>query len=173
MRFDKKIIFSIQKYTYLQQAVLQGGDFDRGEVEVKGFPDGERYQRILSEVNERDVVLIGGTVSDADTLELFDLACTLVSLGAQSLLLIIPYFGYSTMERAVKRGEVVTAKTRAFLLSSIPSTPLDNRVILLDLHTEGLPYYFEGKTKAIHLYAKPIIIEACRQLAGNDFILAS
>ncbi len=77
------------------------------------------------------------------------------------------------MERAVKRGEVVTAKTRAFLLSSIPGTPLDNRVVLLDLHTEGLPYYFEGKTKAIHLYAKPIIIEACRQLAGNNFVLAS
>lgn len=173
MRFDKKIIFSIQKYTYLQEAILQDNDFDRGKVEVKEFPDGERYQRILSDVNERDVVLIGGTVSDADTLELFDLACTIVSLGAQSLLLIIPYFGYSTMERAVKRGEVVTAKTRAFLLSSIPSTPLDNRVILLDLHTEGLPYYFEGKTKAIHLYAKPIIIQACREIAGNDFILAS
>ena len=173
MRFDKKIIFSTQKYTYLKQAVLQVGNFDRGEVEVKEFPDGERYQRILSDVNDRDVVLIGGTISDADTLELFDLACTLVSLGTQSLLLIIPYFGYSTMERAVKKGEVVTAKTRAFLLSSIPSTPLDNRVILLDLHTEGLPYYFEGKTKAIHLYAKPVIMQACLELAGNNFVLAS
>src|SRR5690349_21319069 len=114
MRFDKKIIFSTQKYTYLQEAILHGGDYDRGEVEVKQFPDGERYQRIITEVNERDIVLVGGTVSDDDTLELFDLACTLVRLGAQSLLLVIPYFGYSTMERAVQRGEVVTAKTRAF-----------------------------------------------------------
>ena len=173
MRFDKKIVFSTQKYSYLQEEVLQGGNFERGEVEVKHFPDGERYQRIITEVNEREVVLIGGTVSDADTLELFDLACTLVSFGAQSLLLIIPYFGYSTMERAVRRGEVVTAKTRAFLLSSIPDTSFGNRVILLDLHTEGLPYYFEGKTKAIHLYAKPLIFEACREIAGNDFVLAS
>ncbi|QHT71384.1 ribose-phosphate diphosphokinase [Rhodocytophaga rosea] len=173
MRFDKKIIFSTQKYTYLQEAILKGGDYDRGEVEVKEFPDGERYQRVISEVNERDIVLVGGTVSDADTLELFDLACTLVHLGAQSLLLIIPYFGYSTMERAVQRGEVVTAKTRAFLLSSIPDTHFGNTVILLDLHTEGLPYYFEGKTKAIHLYAKPVIIEACHEIAGTDFILAS
>ena len=173
MKFDKKIIFSTGQYAYLKEAILAKGGYDRGEVEVKQFPDGERYQRILSDIDERDVVLIGGTVSDADTLELYDLAYTLVSLGAQSLLLIIPYFGYSTMERAVKRGEIVTAKTRAFLLSSIPDTPLDNRVILLDLHTEGLPYYFEGKTKAVHLYAKPIIIEACRQIAGNDFVLAS
>jgi ribose-phosphate pyrophosphokinase len=173
MRFDKKIIFSTGQYAYLQEAILARGHYDRGEVEVKHFPDGERYQRILSDIDERDVVLIGGTISDADTLELYDLAYTLVSLGAQSLLLIIPYFGYSTMERAVKRGEIVTAKTRAFLLSSIPDTTLDNRVILLDLHTEGLPYYFEGKTKAVHLYAKPLIIEACRQIAGDDFVLAS
>jgi ribose-phosphate pyrophosphokinase len=173
MRFDKKIIFSTREYSYLKEAILAKGNYDRGEVEVKQFPDGERYQRILSDIDERDVVLIGGTISDADTLELYDLAYTLVSLGAQSLLLIIPYFGYSTMERAVKRGEIVTAKTRAFLLSSIPDTTLDNRVVLLDLHTEGLPYYFEGKTKAVHLYGKPIIIEACRQLAGDDFILAS
>jgi ribose-phosphate pyrophosphokinase len=52
------------------------------------------------------VVLIGGTPSDADTLELFDLACSIVKYGARSLALLIPYFGYSTMERAVKAGEV-------------------------------------------------------------------
>jgi ribose-phosphate pyrophosphokinase len=122
-------------------------------VEVKQFPDGERYQRVLTDVDGREVVLVGGTISDADTLELYDLACTLVRLGACSLMLTIPYFGYATMERAVKHGEVVTAKTRAYLLSTIPETPMENRVLLLDLHTEGLPYYFEGKTKAVHLYA--------------------
>jgi ribose-phosphate pyrophosphokinase len=169
----KKIVFSTQKYQYLRNAIVTHQDLEAGEVEVKYFPDGERYQRILSEVDGRSVVLIGGTISDTDTLELYDLACTIVAHGALSLLLIIPYFGYATMERAVKHGEVVTAKTRAYLLSSIPATSTGNRVVLLDLHTEGLPYYFEGKIRAIHLYAKPLIIEACRELAGNDFVLAS
>jgi ribose-phosphate pyrophosphokinase len=173
MKSNRKIIFSTSPYHYLQKQVAYPEGFELGEVEVQQFPDGERYQRILSEVDDRDVVLIGGTISDADTLELYDLAYTLVTLGAQSLTLVIPYFGYSTMERAVKRGEVVTAKTRAYLLSSMPGTPLGNRVMLLDLHTEGLPYYFEGKTRAIHLYGKSVIAEACHEIAGNDFILAS
>jgi len=147
--------------------------FDCGEVEVQHFPDGERYQRIVTEVDGRKVVLVGGTISDADTLELFDMAYSLVSMGAESLLLMIPYFGYATMERSVKKGEVVTAKTRAFLLSKIPSCAMGNRIFLLDLHTEGVPYYFEGKTRAVHLYAKPIIMEACREIAGHDFVLAS
>lgn len=173
MTSNKKLLFSTQRYHYLRDAIAQTSDMETGQVEVQQFPDGERYQRILSEVDGREIVLLGGTISDADTLELYDLACTLVTLGAQSLLLVIPYFGYSTMERAVKPGEVVTAKTRTYLLSTIPSTPLGNRVMLLDLHTEGLPYYFEGKIRPIHLYAKPVIMAACREIAGEDFILAS
>jgi len=178
------MIFSTQRYAYLCEAVLstkraQELNFVKGETDVKTFPDGERYQRVLSEVDGQEVVLIGGTISDADTLELYDLACTMVSLGAASLLLVIPYFGYSTMERAVKHGEVVTAKTRAYLLSSIPTTAMGNRVILLDLHTEGLPYYFEGKIRPIHLYGKSLVAQACRELVGEDdwnqrrFVLAS
>jgi ribose-phosphate pyrophosphokinase len=173
MKSGKKILFSTSSYQYLQDKLCESGQFDSGEVEVKQFPDGERYQRVLTDVDGREVVLVGGTISDADTLELYDLACTLVRLGACSLLLTIPYFGYGTMERAVQPGEVVTAKTRAYLLSTIPETSMENRVILLDLHTEGLPYYFEGNTKAVHLYAKPVILEACREIAGSDFVLAS
>jgi ribose-phosphate pyrophosphokinase len=90
-------------------------------MEVSTFTDGERYQRILSKIENRDVILIGGTVTDEPTLELYDLASSLVSYGANSLTLVIPYFGYSTMERAVLSGEIVTAKTRARLFSAIPN----------------------------------------------------
>lgn len=169
----RKIIFSTQSYRYLQSELCQMDDFDAGEVEVKHFPDGERYQRILADVDGREVVLLGGTISDADTLELYDLAYSLVTMGAKSLLLMIPYFGYSTMERSVKKGEIVTAKTRTHLLSKIPSSSMGNRIFLLDLHTEGVPYYFESKTRAVHLYAKQSIIEACREIGGSDFVLAS
>ena len=92
-----KLIFSTQNYQYLKNLILKQSDFETGEAEVKYFADGERYQRILSDVDGRNVVLIGGTISDSDTLEFYDLACTIVSQGALSLLLIIPYFGYSTM----------------------------------------------------------------------------
>ena len=47
----------------------------------------------------------------------------------------MPYFGYSTMERAVKPGEVVVAKTRARLLSAIPAPEGGTHLLLFDLHT--------------------------------------
>ena len=57
-------------------------------------------------------------------------------VGAYRLRLVIPFFGYSTMERAVQPGEVVTAKTRARLLSSIPMASRGTQVFLLDLHVD-------------------------------------
>lgn len=167
------VLFSIRSYHYLGDEIRRLGGYQKGEVQVKMFPDGERYQRILTHVNERDVILVGGTTGDADTLELFDLACAMVKNGALSLNLIIPYYGYSTMERGILPGEVVTGKSRARLLSAIPLAAYGNRVMLMDLHSEGLPYYFEGEIVPKHLYAKSVILKAARDLGGDDFVLAS
>ena len=169
----KKLLFHTQNYAYLADKVLAEGDFDEGAVEHKTFSDGERYQRILSDVEDRDVVLLGGTIDDATTMELLDLASSLVSYGADSLSLVVPYFGYSTMERAVLSGEVVTAKTRARLLSSIPRSNRGNKIYLFDLHTEGIPHYFEHHLYPIHVYCKDIVMQAARDYGGDNFVLAS
>jgi ribose-phosphate pyrophosphokinase len=173
MSHESLLICSCESYDRLADRVCREGDFKRGGVERKHFPDGERYLRLVSRLVHRDVVIIGGTISEADTTELYDLACGAVFNGARSLTLIVPYFGYSTMERAVKKGEIVTGKTRARLLSSIPLAYRGNRIVLLDLHSEGLPFYFEGGIHTRHLYAKPLILEAARELAGDDLVLAS
>ena len=166
------ILLHTQKYAYLAKKILALGGVEAGEIYVEYFPDGERYQRIITPIEDREVVLLGGTISDIDTLEFYDLACAIEKQGASSLTMVIPYYGYSTMERATKQGEVVTGKTRARLLSSIPNTGKGNRLILLDLHTEGLTHYFEGNIRPMHLYAKELVIEACKALGGDDFTLA-
>ena len=166
------LVFSTQRYGYLRDDLARTGRYDVGAIEASTFPDGERYQRVATSVSGRDVVLIGGTVSDSDTLELFDVACGIVRYGARSLALVIPYFGYSTMERAVKAGDVVTAKTRARIFSAIPLAPAGNRVFLVDLHAEGIPHYFEGGICPVHVYAKPVILELSRRFGGADMVLA-
>lgn len=169
----KKLLFNITDYEYLAERVLASGLFEKGELEVSHFTDGERYQRIICNVEDRDVVLLGGTVSDQATLELYDLASSLVSYGANSLTLVIPYFGYSTMERAVLSGEIVTAKTRARLLSCIPRSNRGNKVLLFDLHSEGIQYYFEHGLYPVHVYCKDIVIATAREYGGNNFVMAS
>jgi ribose-phosphate pyrophosphokinase len=167
------LLFSTSRYNYLKKKLLTTNAFVDGMIEEKFFPDGEAYHRIVTDVRGQEVILLGGTISDAATLELYDLASGLVHYGAKKLTLVIPYFGYATMERAVKMGEVVTAKNRAVLLSAIPAAPFGNQAIMIDLHSEGIPHYFTNNLRTYHLYAKPVIIELAKQFGGNDFIFAS
>ena len=71
--------------------------------------------------------------------------------GARRLTIVCPFFGYATMERAVLPGEVVTAKNRARLLSGVPRSPMGNRILLLDLHSDGIPHYFGDDLSAHHV----------------------
>jgi ribose-phosphate pyrophosphokinase len=167
------VILSIESYEYFAAELASRCGCTTGVIERSTFPDGERHLRLASEVNDRDVVLVGGTVSDAATLELYDLASAIVGNGAATLTLVVPWFGYSTAERAVQPGEAVVAKTRARLLSSIPPAKLGNSILLLDLHSEGIPHYFEGTIHPVHVYAKPLIEDIARELGGDSFILGS
>lgn len=169
---SRELVFSTAAYDPLRAAICEQGGFEAGVIERTEFPDGEHYRRMTTEVAGRHVVFVGGTITDADTLELFDCASAAMKYGARSLTLVIPFFGYATMERAVRPGEVVTAKSRARLLSSIPSAAEGNRVILLDLHSEGIPHYFEGAVRPMHLYGKPLIKLAVQELAQGPFVLA-
>jgi ribose-phosphate pyrophosphokinase len=166
------VIFATAAYRELQEAMCQAAGLPLGRVERLHFPDGERYLRLASEVEGQDAALVGGTISDEDTLEIYDLACCLVEAGVHRLTLVIPYFGYSTMERAVHRGEAVTAKIRARLLSSIPVAASGSRVLLLDLHAEGITHYFEGALRPVHVAGRPLTQGLIRRFGGDDFVLA-
>lgn len=172
--FTFMVLFFLKEYEYMGRLIAEELGVGVGNIEEKVFPDGEVYHRIVERVLGQHVILVGGTINELATLTLYDVGYTLVKSGARSLTLVIPYFGYSTMERAVKEGEVVKAKTRAKLLSAIPDSPEGNKVVLLDLHTEGIPHYFGEHITATHLYAKEVVMQAVKDLAGEEeFILAS
>lgn len=167
------IIYTTQSYKYfLETSGFMKMSVENGNVEFLKFPDGETYHQLKDDLRGKNVCLVGGTETDSSTLELYDMACHIAKQKPKQLIICIPYYGYSTMERAVKHGEVVKAKSRARLLSSIPG---NNTFMFLDLHSEGIPHYLEGNATPIHLYAKNIIFSACKDLSNykNDFVLGS
>ena len=171
----RTVFFCTKSYEYMSAEIEAHSRFAKAKIERSQFPDGERAYRIdTAEVRGSDVLIVGGTISDSDILEVFNLACACVKYGAHRLQLMIPYFGYSTMERAVRDGEVVMAKTMAMLLSSIPRAPLGNHALLLDLHSEGIPHYFESHITAQHVYAKAAVSKLIHAAAtSREFVLGS
>jgi ribose-phosphate pyrophosphokinase len=146
-------------------------------VERRPFPDGERYLRLdlagPLDLVGRHVVVVGATDSEESLDEVYRLACTASKDGARSLVLVIPYFGYSTMERAVRAGESVAAKTVAVQLSTIPRAAQGNQVLLMDLHSPGIVHYFEGETVALEISAAPLVLERIRGLGLRRPCMAS
>lgn len=174
-RMAPPLLFSTKAYEPLRNSLAVHTNWECGEIARHVFPDGEPYQRLITAPADRDCVLIGGTTDDGNTLELYDLACALSHYGAERLSLVIPYFGHATMERASQAGEVVMAKNRARMLSSIPTAARGTQVFLLDLHTDGITHYFEGGLRPVHVYGKPLILDAARALADGalaDVVLA-
>jgi ribose-phosphate pyrophosphokinase len=84
--------------------------------ELRQFPDGEVYVRIVGEVGD-DVVIVGNASGD-NFLRAAFLAGTARDLGATRVGLVAPYLAYMRQDSRFKPGEGVTAKYFGRLVSS-------------------------------------------------------
>jgi len=161
----KKLVIHTSSYGYLAKELVANNpeSFELLKFERKRFADGERYHRLLQKVRGRDVVVVGGTIDEKETMELYFLSTMVWRYKAHSITAILPYFGYSTMERAVKFGEDVKAKDIAVMLSSLPKPPGGLTFVMLDLHAEGIVDYFENGVWTEHLYAKQFVLDGIAQ----------
>jgi len=103
--------------TSLAKAIARELAADHVEVAFErhpgGFPDGERYVRLLAPVRGEHVVLVQTTHPDAMVVELFLLADAIRDAGASRVTAVIPYYGYGRQDKRFLDGEAVSAKTIA------------------------------------------------------------
>src|SRR5436309_1501328 len=78
-----------------------------------GFPDGERYVRLLGAVAGEHVVLVQTTHPDPMIVELLLLADAIRDAGARRITAVVPYFGYGRQDKRFLDGEPISAKTIA------------------------------------------------------------
>jgi len=92
---------------------------DTGTIEMRTFPDGETYLRILSNVAGRSVAIVCTLVRPDDkVLPLIFAATTARELGAAKVGLVAPYLSYMRQDQRFKPGEAVTSRKFAELLSN-------------------------------------------------------
>ena len=128
------------------------------------FPDGECYTRIEAEKLDDDVVIVQTTSPDSKLIELLLLQDAVRRLGAKSITLVIPYFGYARQDRVFKPGEPESAKVMCQHLDMNC-----DRVITVDIHKEAVLNYFNHPHK--DLKAAPVIAEYFKG-KGIDMVLS-
>ncbi len=97
-------------------AVLLGAEV--GDLEARKFPDGESYLRFVTSPEEKSIGLVC-TLNHPDEkmLSLLFAAATARELGAKKVGLIAPYLAYMRQDRRFHKGEAITSRHTARLLS--------------------------------------------------------
>lgn len=124
------IIFALPENDNLANTLIKKLSAEKGKLEIRQFPDGETYVRVLSDVNNKKIIL-ACTLHEPDQklLPLYFLSKTLKSLGASTICLIAPYLAYMRQDKAFKQGEGVTSEYFATLISGFADT-----LITIDPH---------------------------------------
>lgn len=134
------------------------------QASTTAFPDGECYTRIDVEKLDDDVVIVQNTFPDNKLIEMLLLQDAVKKLGAKSITLVIPYFGYARQDRVFKPGEPESAKIMCKHLD------MDcDRVITIDLHKESTLDHFTHPHKDVK--AAPVIAEYFKT-RGIDMVLS-
>ncbi|KAJ3434811.1 ribose-phosphate pyrophosphokinase [Anaeramoeba flamelloides] len=173
---SKGFIFSTKSSKYFADLMLEKlkGEFEAGSLERSESIDGMQYHRVhfnKSPILGNTIVFVASTADDKDFLELLRVGMAVSNFGAKKCIFVIPYFGYSTMERAVKYGEIVTAKCNCQLLSSIPNNTTGNLFLMLDLHAPSICHYFEGPCVREELYADQVLLQGIIALNVNKDLI--
>ena len=123
-------------------------------VEIKKFPDGEKYLRINGTIeDEVTVIQSTGFPQDENLMELIFLISTLKELGAKKVRVVVPYLGYARQEKRFNDGEAVSAKIVCQLIESAGA----DEFITFNIHEECVLNFFN--IKARNISAMPAIAE--------------
>ncbi len=128
------------------------------------FPDGENYTRIDCESLNDDVVIVQNTYPDSNMIEMFLLQDAVRRMGAKTITLVIPYFGYARQDRVFKPGEPESAKVMCRHLDMAC-----DRVITIDIHKEAVLDHFS--CPHVDLKAAAVIADHFKN-KGIDLVLS-
>lgn len=125
-----RILFALPENENLGKSISQKLNTELGEFEFRHFPDGESYIRILSEVQNKEAIVVC-TLNQPDQkiLPLLFLCNLLKDMKVKSICLVAPYLAYMRQDKKFKSGEAVTSEYFAKLISS-----LVDRLITIDPH---------------------------------------
>jgi ribose-phosphate pyrophosphokinase len=161
-------IFSGRATTYLADKIAQAYGESLGEVKYQQFSDGEMSPFIAESVRGHEVFIVQSTFPPADNfMELLLMIDAAKRASAESINVIIPYFGYARQDRKDKPRVAIAAKMIANLLSAAGAT----RIMTCDLHADQIQGFFDIPVD--HLDGAYIFVPYLKSLGLTDIMFAS
>ena len=138
---DNMMLFALNSNLPLAQKIADRVGIPLSESSVQRFSDGEIQINIDESVRGKDVYLIQSTsvpVND-NLMELLIMIDAVRRASAQTINIVIPYYGYARQDRKTRPREPITAKLVADMLQEAGAT----RLLSLDLHAPQIQGFFD------------------------------
>lgn len=169
---DKQIkLFALNGNPEIAEKIAEASGIPLGKMSSRQFSDGEIQINIEESVRGVDVYIIQSTsypVNDHlwELLIMVD-ACNRAS--ANSVTVVMPYFGYARQDRTAAPREPITAKLIANMLVKAGVT----RVVTLDLHAVQVQGFFDIPVD--NLFTVPLFAShyIAKGLTGSDVVVVS
>jgi ribose-phosphate pyrophosphokinase len=140
------------------------------EMKRKRFADGEYYHAFPQSIAGKDLVILGVTHDESSHQELLDLISGGRYWNAASINVIIPFLGYSTMERATPNiYEIPKGITRTRQI--FRARP--NFVAFVDLHSEAVLHAHAGEIRTKHVWSDDLVVDKIKKSGLTDYVLVS
>ena len=124
------VIFTIPGNEVLSNSLIKLLHAESGDTIIRHFPDGETYIKVISNVYEKEVIIVCSFHQPDDKiLPLYFLAKSLKEFRASSVTLVAPYLAYMRQDKRFTDGECISSELFAKLLSSFV-----DKVITIDPH---------------------------------------
>jgi len=161
-------IFSGSTSKYLAEKIAQEYGNKLGAVKTRKFSDGEMAPYYEESVRGCDVFIIQSTFAPADNfLELLLLVDAAKRASADSVTIVVPYFGYARQDRKDKPRVAIAAKLMANLITASGA----NRLMTSDLHADQIQGFFDIPVD--HFDGTSIFIPYLRSLELDNIMFAS
>jgi ribose-phosphate pyrophosphokinase len=169
---DKQIkLFSLTGNQPIAEKISKAAGIPLGKASSRQFSDGEIQINIEESVRGVDVYIIQSTsypVND-HLWELLIMVDACVRASANSVTVVMPYFGYARQDRTAAPREPITAKLVANMLVKAGVS----RVVTLDLHAVQVQGFFDIPVD--NLFTVPLFADyyARKGLIGDDVVIVS
>lgn len=166
-------IFSGTSNLDFSKKVAEHLNHQLSKINISKFADGEINIVIDESIRKQDCYVIQPTspsthnsVND-NIIELFIICDALKRGSANSVNVIMPYYGYQRQDRKDYSRAPISAKVVASCLESLHI----DRIIVFDLHAGQIQGFFSNKTPFDNLYVESEFIKYIRSKIGLDNVI--
>ena len=161
-------VFSGTKSHYMAEEICRDLGCELGKMNIQYFADGEFEVSFEESIRGCEVYLVQSTFPNTDNLmELLLMIDAAKRASADSIIAVMPYFGWARQDRKDKPRVSIAAKLVADLLT----TAGVDRVITMDLHADQIQGFFDIPVD--HLYASSVFIPYIQSLNLENLVIAS